>query len=581
MNSSLNRWLVSATWLAALFAVISASTKGAMGVGAMWSLPAAIGVTVAAMGWPTKPEIRIVSGLGFVWQLALIGAYWPFEAAPDDPSNLAGPMHWPMHSIVILVVLVLLAMSFVAIFLLPALGLTSKIRQACGLLKSNPQEGLNQVNELFEKDPALFGLWQEYLGQVRDTAPGQPDGEAVSRRSARDIFDPMMVAHTRLRLEFFRNLPGVFTGIGIIGTFSGLIMGLRTFKISQDPTVVQQSLERLLTGVWGAFLISAVAIALAIVVTVIEKIVMSMLSHWLDELVAQIDVIYPPRPTPSSQPDGWMPQLIEALGNFSSRAATLRGTQAIEPAASSATGQAMVPGAAAMVPMSSEPQMLGGQPLSGNELGAPLGAYSNTALGSEMVDMAQSTRAATVALSDMASRLPDLLSKSLQGATQNHQQATQAMKTLSARLENVASGIEFSARKTLESVAARLMQSEMNMVSRHHAVADHLGELVQRIEALCGLLQQDRSDPFQRNAMGGALPFGDPSGYGGEERQQTTFYSPPFAGEDDLRSQQFAGARASYGPQGEHGMSHGSNGYAAPPDDDPWAEPAPSKGFGA
>lgn len=579
MNSSLNRWLVSATWLAALFAVISASTKGAMGIGAMWSLPAAIGVTVAAMGWPTKPEIRIVSALGFVWQLALIGAYWPFSAAPDDPSNVAGPMHWPMHSIVILVVLVLLAMSFVALFLLPALGLTSKIRKACFLLKVNPQDGLSQVNDLFEKDPALFGLWQEYLGQVRDTAPGQADGEAVSRRSARDIFDPMMVAHTRLRLEFFRNLPGVFTGIGIIGTFSGLIMGLRTFKISQDPAVVQQSLERLLTGVWGAFLISAVAIALAIVVTVIEKIVMSMLSHWLDELVAQIDVIYPPRPAaPSSQPDGWMPQLIEALGKFSSRAEAARpATQAGESSASSASAMPMVPGASAMVPMSSEPQMLNEQRLMGSGAGTPLGVYSNNALGSEMVDMAQSTRAATVALSDIATRLPELLTKSLQGSTQNHQQATQAMKTLSARLENVASGIEFSARKTLESVAARLMQSEMNMVSRHHAVADHLGELVQRIEALCGLLQQDRSDPFQRNSAIG----GDLSGYGGEDRHQTTFYSPPFAGEEDLRSQQFADARANFAPYGEFGGERGGNGYAAPGDDDPWAEPAPSKGFGA
>ncbi|MFY8042367.1 MAG: hypothetical protein ACOVOD_05520, partial [Rhodoferax sp.] len=394
----------------------------------------------------------------------------------------------------------------------------------------------------------------------------------------REIFDPMVVAHARLRLEFFRNLPGVFTGVGIIGTFSGLIMGLRTFKISQDPAVVQQSLERLLTGVWGAFLISAVAIALAIVVTAVEKIVMSVLSRCLDELVSQVDVIYPPRPVPSPQPEVWMPQLIEALGNFSTRVVNVQATtQAGQLAASSAMTPHMVPGTATMVPMAAESRPLNEKGLTGHETGTQAGVQLNPALAGQMVEMAKSTRDATVALNEMAARLPELLTKSLQGATQNHQQATQAMKTLSARLENVASGIEFSARKTLESVAARLMQSELNMVSRHHAVADHLGELVQRIEGLCGLLQQDRGDIFQR----GADPYADPSGYAGQERQLASYYTPPVAGEDDMRSQQFASARANHTPYGDSEASRqASNGYAPPIDDDPWAEPAPSKGFG-
>jgi hypothetical protein len=51
------------------------------------------------------------------------------------------------------------------------------------------------------------------------------------------------------------------------------------------------------------------------------------------------------------------------------------------------------------------------------------------------------------------------------------------------------------------------------MVSRNQAVAEHLGELVQRIETLCGLMQQDRSalnvhtgpDPFAA-LMAGAGP---------------------------------------------------------------------------
>jgi len=68
---------------------------------------------------------------------------------------------------------------------------------------------------------------------------------------------------SRLSTEFFKHLPGLFTGIGIIGTFSGLITGLQAFKVSENATVVRNSLEKLMQGVYEAFLVSAVAISAA------------------------------------------------------------------------------------------------------------------------------------------------------------------------------------------------------------------------------------------------------------------------------------------------------------------------------
>jgi hypothetical protein len=164
------------------------------------------------------------------------------------------------------------------------------------------------------------------------------------------------------------------------------------------------------------------------------------------------------------------------------------------------------------------------------------------------------------------------------------------MKTLSSRLEGVASGIEFSARKTLETVASRLMQSEMNMVSRHHAVADHLGELVQRIEALCGLLQQDRAD-INRS--------GDPYAYPGDEPAQGAPYGPGYGQNDGRGTQGGRGFPASPNPYsapreygheapGHAGYGHGNgngngggNGYGPAQDPDAWQEqPHDMGGFG-
>jgi hypothetical protein len=574
MNSSMNRWIVSGTWLAAVFALISASTKGAIGVGAMWSLPAALAVTMGSMGWPDKPFTRVLAAIGLVWQVALIGAYWPFAAAETDPTKVNSPLHWSTHSIVILVVLALLTMSFVALYVLPALGLTGRIKRAARIVFAIPEEAAEKIPVAFAKDEALLGLWNEYLGQLRGGESESDAAPVSSSASARDLFDPMTVSHSRLRLDFFRNLPGVFTGIGIIGTFSGLITGLRAFQISQDPAVVQRSLESLLSGVWGAFLISAVAIALAIVVTVVEKIVSSALSHHLELLAGGLDKLYPPRPQAESE--AWVPRLVEALHTLNQRNATAPVAPPLPAPAASAGAALPMAAAQPMVPMSMEPMStLPASPLA-------VSAGSSPELTSQMLEVAQTTRSATLALGEMAARLPDMLAHTLQGSTQNHQQASQAMKTLAARLETVASGIEFSARKTLETVAARLMQSEMNMVSRHHAVADHLGELVQRIEALCGLLQQDRADltrgaaadPYGREASG----FDDPSHGGG--------YAPGYGGRDDSSAyRQMPGGRG-FAPNNNPYASARQpavepNGYGGMQGEDLWQDlPPDAGGFG-
>lgn len=148
-----------------------------------------------------------------------------------------------------------------------------------------------------------------------------------------------------------------------------------------------------------------------------------------------------------------------------------------------------------------------------------------------MLELGDQTQQAMAAMTDLARGLPATLAQHAQATSQTQLQSVQAMKTLSARLEGVASGIETSGRKTLETVAARMMQSEANMVSRHHAVAEHLGELVQRIEALCGLLQHDRVDESQNGLFGYESPGLDSSGFEqpsrySEQRRPAAMYEP-------------------------------------------------------
>ena len=114
----------------------------------------------------------------------------------------------------------------------------------------------------------LRHCWIEF----RDTLHGQKTLNAtgsmeVSRwratATAGGFFTESALVDTRLRTEFFRHLPGILTGLGTIGTFSGLILGLQGFQVTDDANTVRNSLQGLLNAVGGAFLVSDAAITLA------------------------------------------------------------------------------------------------------------------------------------------------------------------------------------------------------------------------------------------------------------------------------------------------------------------------------
>ena len=92
--------------------------------------------------------------------------------------------------------------------------------------------------------------------------------------------------------EFFRHLPGIFTGIGIIGTFAGLIAGLSAFTVSGEPSSVNRSISALIDDVRTAFFVSLVAITLAMLVTTVEKFAINGLLARVSELCANLDGLF-------------------------------------------------------------------------------------------------------------------------------------------------------------------------------------------------------------------------------------------------------------------------------------------------
>ncbi|MCX7252978.1 MAG: MotA/TolQ/ExbB proton channel family protein, partial [Burkholderiales bacterium] len=88
--------------------------------------------------------------------------------------------------------------------------------------------------------------------------------------------------------EFFKHLPGILTGVGIIGTFSGLIWGLRQF----DSANAVETLNLLLGEVSSAFLGSGIAIFVAIFITFFEKQTLNRCYQQVEELTKLLDSLY-------------------------------------------------------------------------------------------------------------------------------------------------------------------------------------------------------------------------------------------------------------------------------------------------
>ena len=130
---------------------------------------------------------------------------------------------------------------------------------------------------------------QQQLASIRSTVP------------AAAVFSSQSLVDARLNVEFFKHLPGILTGIGIIGTFYGLINGIQHFdpsllaKAKTDPAQMEKlfgGLKVLFEEVQGAFIASFFAIGAAMLITLMEKVLLNFCYRRLEQLCQKLDELY-------------------------------------------------------------------------------------------------------------------------------------------------------------------------------------------------------------------------------------------------------------------------------------------------
>jgi hypothetical protein len=382
----------------------------------------------------------------------------------------------PQHVYIFAAILAVLLLSFVIFSLIPSFAVSrqlSAVIKKLILLNGKPDDSLAAI---FSNKGVLDHLWQEYA----DSLHKQTDGLSIRLRStmpAGVVFRPDILVDIPLRADFFKHLPGLFTGVGIIGTFYGLLIGMKSFVVSDNSIVVRESLTRLLHGVSEAFLISASAISLAMIVTFIEKLVVSRLNAKVEKLVQLLDGLFE-----GGAGEEYLARLVQATESSSVQAAGLLKGELKQILDELIDKQ--------IVAMNAGSAALGERISASIEEGmkVPLTAIADSLKNTQSDQGAVLQTMLKSVLDDFGSQMQSLFGG--QGSLQ--QQTIAALEATVVKLESMAAG-----PSSMDAIVAQIAKSNAVAESREALMHEKLGEFIEQMRLVASQTQADAQAQLQ------------------------------------------------------------------------------------
>lgn len=409
-----------------------------------------------------------------------------------------------------------LFLGFLAVFLTPGVIHWFRLRR---ILSSLETLGINthpsEFKKVFVSDKQLAHLWAEYeetLHEQREERDGQSHLLAVrSTLTADSYFNEQFVVDSRLRTEFFKHLPGIFTGLGIIGTFTGLIEGLRHFEVSENAATVRASLESLMHAVGEAFLISAAAITAAMVVTFFEKLLIAALHRKTEAISHCIDAHFE-----AGAGEEYLSRLVNASEASASQTKILKDALVKElgdilrelTASQLATGHELNAQLAMRIEESANRQLVAarednqtlGDMIAGSiekSLKEPLDKIASSVETASGDQSASAVKMLNDVMVSFSQRLNDLFGGQINGINELNKQTAQGMQDAVSSLNALVGKLEDSGKKTAEDMAAQMAASIKAMEERQASINTQTQEFVDQIRQLVQSSQAETQQKLQ------------------------------------------------------------------------------------
>lgn len=391
-------------------------------------------------------------------------------------------------------VLTLLALGFLLFFAVPSIRVGFELKRVLRALHSTAADG--DIAPAFASTGRFAHVWSEFretLHEERAINPRTGVLETLSLRAtvpAATFFTEEALIDTPLRTEFFKHLPGIFTGIGIIGTFTGLLVGLRAFRVTEDPAAVRTSLENLLHGVYEAFLVSALAILLAMVVTFIEKVTLVRLYGRLQRLTEAIDERFR-----AGVGEEYLARLVGASEQSAAHSAQLKDALVGE------LKTILVEISERQIASFSASQVQLGQHISASVTGTLKEPLEKLASATESVrgDQGQAVQQLMAdLLAQFSSKLEGLLGGQIAGMQQMQQQTIDALKEAVGQLKQMSATVEGAGQKASETLMEKLDETLHKLEQRQLVMTEEMRKFVQEIRTLVGESQTETHQELQK-----------------------------------------------------------------------------------
>lgn len=405
------------------------------------------------------------------------------------------------HIGLVAIVLAFLAGDFVVRFVGQSKRLSAELIQSLAALRAiRSQVGSGEVTELDEiatkamSGPALSHLWREYVKTLHPQRVADGEGQmSIARwRStalAESFFTEQAIVDSRLKTEFYKHLPGVLTGLGIIGTFLGLIKGLVSFDVSLDPGKAQEQLRNLVNSVGHAFFVSASAIGLAMVFTWIEKSHVTARCRQVEELRELIDSFFT---------GGAGEEYLERLAVSSENAATQ--SSQIKDALVADLKEILT--TLAHQQMEAQAQNVGqmsadvGKAIA-DSLSGPMEAISQAVQGVGANQGDAVNKMLTDVLASFASQMRDMFGGQMADMSKLIVSASESMQATAVQFQQLAANMDSAGTSTVDAMGERLGKALEAMDARQAAMNDQMGAFVEQIRAMVSESQTESSQKLK------------------------------------------------------------------------------------
>lgn len=397
----------------------------------------------------------------------------------------------PPHLLIAGGLLAALVLAFLAAFLLPGLRHALRLmRLHSGLatLAPNPQPA--EIARLFAGDKRLAALWADYQDSLHIQKPGRNGPAVRSTVRAETWFNSQFVVDSRLRTEFFKHLPGLFTGIGIIGTFTGLIEGLHRFQVSENTATVRTSLESLMHSVGQAFLVSAAAITAAMVVTFCEKLLLASLYRRTESVAQAIDALFD-----AGAGEDYLSRLVSVSE------ASVGQSQALKSALVQEIGGLLRELSVAQIEAARQDSQRLGQAIAASieqSLKAPMQALAAgmpSAAGEPASDKASQQLEAVITA--FGERLDGVFGGPLAGLNQLNQQTAQAMQDAVRSLQSVSASLADTGRDAGQAAAEHMSSAMREIEARQRHADEQARALLEQLRRNAASAQSESGQAMQ------------------------------------------------------------------------------------